>query len=244
MSREQRLQRLEARFLHPGEDVLQQRGRFIVTLNMQHLYEAWRDPELRAVLFGNDRAVYTLDGRGAAILLWRQLGLDRPVLPGNEMVQRLLEDPTPRRFLVIGGREGTLARVKAAHSQHDLTVCHEAFRITSAAEAEAVATALAARFPGGFDAILLALGVPKQERLAGDLAALMSAPVLCIGGSFEILTREFPRAPRWMRHIGLEGLWRLIQEPNPMRLVRLIRSYGYFLLFLSRHRLLSGMFDS
>lgn len=38
-----------------------------------------------------------------------------------------------------------------------------------------------------------------------------------VGGSFDYLTGKLRRAPRWMRTIGLEWLWRLILQPRRFR---------------------------
>jgi N-acetylglucosaminyldiphosphoundecaprenol N-acetyl-beta-D-mannosaminyltransferase len=35
-----------------------------------------------------------------------------------------------------------------------------------------------------------------------------------VGGLFDFYSGRIPRAPMWMREIGLEWLWRLIQEPG------------------------------
>lgn len=38
--------------------------------------------------------------------------------------------------------------------------------------------------------------------------------VMGVGGAFDFLTGAIPRAPRWMRSLGLEWLWRLLQQPS------------------------------
>lgn len=36
---------------------------------------------------------------------------------------------------------------------------------------------------------------------------------MSVGGSFPEISDRIPRAPRWVDHIGLKWLWRLIVEP-------------------------------
>ena len=63
--------------------------------------------------------------------------------------------------------------------------------------------------------VFIALGVPKQDRLAVELRRRMPHLVLLgIGGTFEILGPQGSRAPRWMQKGGLEWLYRLFREPG------------------------------
>lgn len=48
------------------------------------------------------------------------------------------------------------------------------------------------------------------------------AVMIGVGAAFEFLSGKQRRAPQWMRHAGLEWLFRLIQEPR-----RLWRRYLY-----------------
>ena len=64
--------------------------------------------------------------------------------------------------------------------------------------------------------LLVALGHGKQERwIISFLKHLPSVRVAAgIGGAFDYLSGSVPRAPRWMRQIGLEWLYRLIKQPS------------------------------
>jgi N-acetylglucosaminyldiphosphoundecaprenol N-acetyl-beta-D-mannosaminyltransferase len=69
--------------------------------------------------------------------------------------------------------------------------------------------------------VYLALGFPKQERLALRLAAELPATwFVGVGISFSFVSGEVKRAPRWMQAAGVEWLHRLVQEPR-----RLFRRY-------------------
>jgi N-acetylglucosaminyldiphosphoundecaprenol N-acetyl-beta-D-mannosaminyltransferase len=72
--------------------------------------------------------------------------------------------------------------------------------------------------------LLVGLGHPKQERwIARHRGSIPSARILMgVGGTFDIWGGRFSRAPRWLRSIGLEWLWRLGQEP--VRLPRVLRA--------------------
>ncbi|MGZ3584431.1 MAG: WecB/TagA/CpsF family glycosyltransferase, partial [Ktedonobacterales bacterium] len=66
----------------------------------------------------------------------------------------------------------------------------------------------------GGDIVFVAYGAPAQElwiaRTRGDLGA---AVAIGVGGAFDFVAGRVPRAPSWMRHLGLEWLYRLWREP-------------------------------
>lgn len=66
------------------------------------------------------------------------------------------------------------------------------------------------------DIIFVAFGHPKQELwIYHTLKHLPSVKVaMGVGGSFDFIAGTVKRAPRIMRVIGLEWLWRLLQEPR------------------------------
>jgi N-acetylglucosaminyldiphosphoundecaprenol N-acetyl-beta-D-mannosaminyltransferase len=71
------------------------------------------------------------------------------------------------------------------------------------------------------DIVYVALGFPKQEQLALQLAReFPSTWFVGVGISFSFVGGEVKRAPRWMQATGLEWVHRLIQEPR-----RLFRRY-------------------
>lgn len=63
--------------------------------------------------------------------------------------------------------------------------------------------------------VLAALGAPRQERWIQTYLGMCSANVgIGIGGAFDIICGDMPRAPHWMRDNGFEWLHRLTQEPK------------------------------
>jgi N-acetylglucosaminyldiphosphoundecaprenol N-acetyl-beta-D-mannosaminyltransferase len=67
----------------------------------------------------------------------------------------------------------------------------------------------------GADMLFLGMTSPKKENFLGDFGATLNVPVLHgVGGSFDILAGITKRAPvRWQR-LGLEWLYRVLQEPG------------------------------
>ena len=76
--------------------------------------------------------------------------------------------------------------------------------------------------------VMCGLGMQKQEEwMLEHLRPLpnMKIAIGC-GGAFAMLAGSLPRAPRFMRHCGLEWLWRLWLEPK--RLIRILRAVFVF----------------
>lgn len=89
------------------------------------------------------------------------------------------------------------------------------------------------------DIILIALSYPKQEIFASQLKNYFiqqdhKGVILCLGGSFDFLVGAKKRAPKWMQRLGLEWLFRLIQQPS--RLYRIYKATIGFVILISKYK--------
>jgi N-acetylglucosaminyldiphosphoundecaprenol N-acetyl-beta-D-mannosaminyltransferase len=65
------------------------------------------------------------------------------------------------------------------------------------------------------DALLVAFGAPRQDLwVAQNLAATGVKLAMGVGGLFDYYSGHVPRAPQWVREIGMEWAFRLVQEPR------------------------------
>ena len=62
--------------------------------------------------------------------------------------------------------------------------------------------------------IWIGLGTPKQDELVDLLRDRFDGPCVPVGAAFDFLAGMLPRAPRWMRRVGLEWVYRLAKEPR------------------------------
>ncbi len=69
--------------------------------------------------------------------------------------------------------------------------------------------------------LLCNYGAPLQETYLESLRGQNTGIKIAmgVGGAFDFLTGVVSRAPRWMRGMGLEWLWRLYQQPKRFRRV-------------------------
>lgn len=87
--------------------------------------------------------------------------------------------------------------------------------------------------------ILVAMSYPKQEILASELKQYFvnknhQGIIICLGGTFDFIAGVRQRAPKWMQRLGLEWLYRLIQQPKRMR--RIYKAIIEFTILIAKHR--------
>lgn len=68
---------------------------------------------------------------------------------------------------------------------------------------------------------MVALGCPKQEKWMAQHKGKVNAVMIGLGGAFPVYAGLHKRAPKWIREMGFEWLYRLSQEPQ-----RLWKRYG------------------
>lgn len=86
------------------------------------------------------------------------------------------------------------------------------------------------------DVIWVGLGSPKQEHfMAAQAATLATGVLIGVGAAFDFHSGRIPQAPRWIRHSGLEWLFRLATEPRRLGR-RYLRTNPRFLLHLVAQR--------
>ena len=64
------------------------------------------------------------------------------------------------------------------------------------------------------DVLLVAMGSPIQEQwLIDNKDKLQCKTALAVGGLFDFYSGAISRSPMWLRELGMEWVWRLMQEP-------------------------------
>lgn len=209
---------------------------YVVTPNADHLVRLARTPGLLPLYQG--ALLRLLDSRvvaGAA----RALGLRTPrVVTGSDLTARLLDKH------LLPGERITIVGLRAAHLPALIAACNLAppahydppmgFDRDPAQMRRAVDFVLA--HPARF--VFLAVGSPRQERLAAAIAATGQATGigLCIGASLDFLAGVERRAPAFWQRAGLEWLHRLAGNPRRMARRYLLDNPPVFALLL-RQRL-------
>lgn len=72
----------------------------------------------------------------------------------------------------------------------------------------------------GADLIWIGLGAPKQEKWMASHEGKLHGVMFGMDAGFDFYAGTMRRAPKWMRRLGLEWLYRLFSDPK-----RLFRRY-------------------
>ena len=83
----------------------------------------------------------------------------------------------------------------------------------------------------GPDVLLVAFGIPKQEKWITQHKAALGVPVsLGIGGSFDVYSGRVKRAPLAWQRLGFEWLYRLLQNPRKIGKVMTLPQFAVLAL--------------
>jgi exopolysaccharide biosynthesis WecB/TagA/CpsF family protein len=202
---------------------------YVVTPNADHLVRLSRRPALRVAYA--DAWLCLMDSRVVARAA-RLIGLGRFVVcPGSDLVAALVARGAGP-VTIIGGAPSRIHALIAAHGID----CRGHHNPPMGFEDDPAAFADAVRFAVAHPArlILLAVGSPRQERLAAAIAATGEArgTALCIGAGLDFLSGAARRAPGWMQRAGLEWLHRLLSDPRRLAGRYLCDSPRVFVLLL------------
>jgi len=117
---------------------------------------------------------------------------------------------------LLGGRPG-VAAAAAARLQQDCPGLLIAGVRDGYFGVDQDASVVAGINASGASVVLVAMGVPMQDKWLARLQEQLSAPLLLgVGGLFDFLSGRIPRAPAALRRVGMEWTWRLYQEPARM----------------------------
>lgn len=199
-------------------------GFAVATLNLDHLVKLGRDPTFCSAYAQHSHV--TADGR-PVVWLSRLSGKRIGLVTGSDLVDPLagLCARTGTRVALIGST-GPVLETAAAILSARYPGLSVAARIAppmgfdpSSSEADALIAEVEASDAG---LCLLAFGAPKQEMLAARMAGVLPAVgIVSVGAGLDFLAGTQVRAPRIMRALAAEWLWRLMQDPQ-----RLARRYA------------------
>ena len=189
--------------------LLAQRGRLSLAFANAHAFNLGRaNPQFGSNLLACDLVLR--DGIGVKWLL-AALGRDPGYnLNGTDLIPQLLPALfNGKRLAIYGARDQELAVAGPKLSEQGLEVvdsCHGFCPDHDYLER------IAACQP---DVVLLAMGMPKQERVADAIARRFEQVSVINGGAIvDFMAGKVSRAPQWVRRMGAEWLYRLMLEPR------------------------------
>lgn len=139
-------------------------------------------------------------------------------LNGTDLTPRLLRGAAARgqSVFLFGAGEGVAAKA-AARLRRDIPGLAVAGTLDGFEDARDDEDVIARINASGADILLVAMGVPKQDRwLARNAGRLQPTLFLGVGALFDFLAGRVRRAPAPVRRARLEWAWRLALEPRRM----------------------------
>ncbi len=196
----------------------------ICTVSPEFVMIAQDNPDFMRVLHRADLCV--ADGVGlllAARLLGRRLPERVTGSDGVPLIARRAAERGWKLFL-LGAAPGVAERAAArlVADNPGLIIAGTYAGSPAPAEEEEIVARVNA---SGADVLFVAYGAPQQDLwIARNRDRLTVAVAMGVGGTFDFIAGVVPRAPRWMRRLGLEWLYRLYRQPwRWRRMLRLPR---------------------
>jgi N-acetylglucosaminyldiphosphoundecaprenol N-acetyl-beta-D-mannosaminyltransferase len=201
---------------------------FITTPNPEILVLANEKAEYKSILNSADLAL--ADGVGVLVAARLTGNSLKERITGTDFVEmvceRVAEQPITIGFL--GGRPGVADKAsKCLRAKYPgLKV---AFSVSDLASEDNSLNTLKC------DLLFVAFGAPKQEEwISKNLSKLPVKAAMGVGGALDYISGTVPRAPRLIRNMGLEWLFRLIVQP--WRAKRQLRLIKFIYLILTKRQ--------
>jgi len=203
--------------------LIQAAPKMITTVNGEIILAASKSPEYKTVLNGASLAIADSTN---VVWIGRLKGykFDKPT-PGSELLWRICQiaEELKKSVYFLGGRDGA-AEATAKIISEKYPNLEVAGYSEADPEDENIAKEIRRKNP---DVVFVAYGAPKQELWINKNKDIVTAKIMVgIGGTFDMVSGKFPRAPLWMRSMHLEWLWRFLLQPK--RIFRIFKAVVVF----------------
>ena len=194
-------------------------SKVVCLANVHMLIEAYRDRSFSNVLHNAD--LVTPDGKPLVMML-RRLGIKHQnQVAGMDVFLNLcdLAQQTGIKVYFLGSTEKILKKIEQKLS-HEYPI----LQVAGMKSIPYIATQdIAKSYDGelieeinqsGAGIVFVCLGCPKQEIWMSHYKSSIQGVMVGVGAVFSMYAGVNPRAPRWVQQVGLEWLYRLLQEPR------------------------------
>jgi len=187
----------------------------IATVNPEFILEAQKDKEFRNVL--NECDLNVADGMGIWFSYFRFGKILKCRMAGADLMLEILKMANEKKlkiFLAVNGRglsswQKTSIAIKKIYSDIEIDGDNIDAKDTRYKIQDT-----------RYDIVFCNFGAPEQEKFLHSLKSINGSKIklaMGVGGSFDYLTGKIKRAPKWMRKMGIEWLWRLILQPKRIK---------------------------
>jgi len=192
---------------------------FIVNTGFHGLWMAHKDPEFKAIV--NSADLFSPDGIAP---IWISRIRGKPLkerATSAELMKSFFKKANEKRYrsFFYGDTDETLhtmkEKLKDKYPGHKIVGTYSPpFRPLTQEEDKKIMEMINKAQP---DVLWVGLGLPKQERWIFGHRDKLNVPVaIGVGACFGFFSGRVARASLWMGIMGLEWLWRFIQEPRKL----------------------------
>lgn len=192
------------------------RGGYVCVTNVHVTIEAEDDPTYRELV--NNADLVLPDGTPLVWMQRWQGHQDASQVRGPSLMPMLMEHAERERLKVgfLGGRQETLDKIlERAHVDFpglDISYAYSPpFRALTDDEDIAITDAINV---SGTQILFVGLGCPKQERWIAINRDRVRAVSIGVGAAFDLYAGNIRAAPAMLSRLGLEWVFRLLQEPR------------------------------
>lgn len=186
----------------------------IVTVNPEFIMTAQNDDKFKEIL--NLADLNIPDGFGlqcAAFYKRKKIGQRLTGVDLTWEIAKLAAEKDYSIFL-LGGKPG-VAEMTAKRLRYLYRNLKIAGTYAGTPDEEGIVEKINQTHP---DILLVAFGAPKQEKfISNNKNSLKCKIAIGVGGTLDYISDMVPRAPKWMRSIGLEWLYRLFKQPTRIK---------------------------
>lgn len=189
----------------------------IATINPEFLLLARKHSAFRDVL--NTCELNIADGIGVRFALWRQGEKLLERMAGADLMASILRQAEQKHLNVICVvRKDGLSNwndIRRALTKQYPKLQADGMDVTHITSIDMLRAETQQRIRVSH-VVLCNFGSPYQEFFLAGLRKNQSVirVAMGVGGSFDFLTGKIKRAPKWMRVMGIEWLWRLLLQPS------------------------------
>lgn len=187
----------------------------IATVNPEFILEARGNEEFRNIL--NQCDLNIADGMGIKFAFWRKGERLKSRIAGADLMDEILKIADEKNlgvFLIVNNKglsswEETRDAIFKKYPNLKISGVNLDKNIHQWSMVN-----------GQWSIVFCNFGAPYQEKFLHSLKSLKNANIklaMGVGGGFDFITGKVKRAPSFMRKLGLEWLWRLIQQPKRIK---------------------------
>lgn len=186
----------------------------LMGINADKINALQNNARLRKIV--NECKVINADG---ASVVWASKVLNKPLkerVAGIDLMCELLRLAEKREYSIylLGARQEVVEKTKEA-----IQAKHPRLKIAGIRngyfpekEWQEIGRDIIQKHP---QIVFVGITSPLKEYLVEFLQNMnVNCVFMGVGGSFDVLSGRIPRAPKWVQNIGMEWLFRVIQEPG------------------------------